>query len=266
MQAGLEDYNPSRAVTAARDFFWNDTCDWYLELIKTRLREDGASAGTARQVLATVLDQVLRLFHPFVPFITEELWRALAELAPERGIATALPTSVGLTTAAWPEADNDARDSHLEEQIASMQQLVSAVRETRARYGVPPKKELEIRVRATDSIAEAIAATTQLASRIGFFGSLTVAPDAARTADAATITFGEGEAYVLGVVDPAEEKKKLTAQLEKLNQQIAKLEKKLANEGFVAKAPPEVVEKERQNLVALTARRDSIQASLDALD
>ena len=147
-----------------------------------------------------------------------------------------------------------------------MQQLVSSVRETRARYGVAPKAPLTVRVRATGDVARAIEATAELARRIGFFETLTVAADAERTVDSATVAIGDGEAYVLGVVDPEEERKKLKAQLEKIEQQIGKLEKKLANEGFVAKAPAEVVEKERQNLAGLQARAASIRASLDALD
>ncbi len=101
----LRDYNPSAAITAAREFFWGSLCDWYLELIKPRLlQEEGESPRVARQVLAYCLDQMLRLLHPFVPFITEHLWQLLGEQVPRRGLGELAPAAASeqLIEAAWP--------------------------------------------------------------------------------------------------------------------------------------------------------------------
>ena len=101
---GLRAYNPAAALGAAREFFWGDLCDWYLEMIKPRLRAP-ETAPVPRQVLATVLDQVLRLLHPFTPFITEVLWERLHEQAPVRGLSAPLPSAPLLVRAAWPQPE-----------------------------------------------------------------------------------------------------------------------------------------------------------------
>ncbi|MCB0307698.1 MAG: class I tRNA ligase family protein, partial [Calditrichaeota bacterium] len=107
----LEAYNPSMAQGAARAFFWNDLCDWYLELIKPRMKDGDPAAA---QVLVTCLDQALRLLHPFMPFITEALWAKLRQVAPQRGIAAPLPDSALLIQAAWPQGLEAWRDEALE--------------------------------------------------------------------------------------------------------------------------------------------------------
>ena len=109
VQTNLQDYNPSAALGAARDFFWSELCDWYLEWIKPRMR-DAERAPQAQQVLAVAIDQVLRLLQPFTPFLTERLWQALIEQAPARGIDAELPTSERLIHAAWPQANTAWRD------------------------------------------------------------------------------------------------------------------------------------------------------------
>ncbi|MGE4603233.1 MAG: class I tRNA ligase family protein, partial [Planctomycetota bacterium] len=110
----LRAYNPAAAIGSAREFFWSELCDWYLEAIKPRLRDGGEDATTAQQVLATCLDQVLRLLHPFVPFITEELWGSLREVASERGIDRPLEDSELLCLARWPQPEARFRDEKLE--------------------------------------------------------------------------------------------------------------------------------------------------------
>jgi valyl-tRNA synthetase len=102
---GLSEYNPSAAFHAAREFFWSSLCDWYLELIKPRLTNvEHPSGPVARQVLAFCVDQVLRLLHPFVPFITEHLWQLLSEQVPERGLGELAPAPASslLIQAPWP--------------------------------------------------------------------------------------------------------------------------------------------------------------------
>ena len=268
----LAGYNPSAAIGAARDFFWNELCDWYLEMIKPRCREGAAleARATAEQVLAAVLDQTLRLLHPFVPFLTETLWSKLRELAPVRGVqapfaGNELADDELLVQAAWPTGDAAWRASEVEQQIAAMQQWCVAIRETRARYQVPPKDRLVARFQASGADAAVLQAAAPLLAHMSGLGEVQIAADAQRTKDSATVVLGASKAFLLGVVDLAKEQAKLQKEADKLCSQIGGIEKKLGNEGFVAKAPPAVIEKERQSLAALQAQLAGIEQSLREL-
>nr|MBP8301193.1 class I tRNA ligase family protein [Planctomycetota bacterium] len=263
----LTHYNPSAAIGAARDFFWNELCDWYLEMCKPRFKEgaDAASAATGKQVLAAVLDQTLRLLHPFVPFLTETLWQKLGELAPTRGVNAAFAPSAQVVHAQWPTGDGSWRASEVESQVATMQQWCVAIRETRARYQVPPRERLVLRIQADGETATVLTAVQPLLTHMAGLSEITIAADAQRTADSAVIVLGNSKAFLLGVVDLEKEKEKLQKQAEKLRGQIGGLEKKLGNEAFVAKAPPQVIEKERASLLGLQQQLEGIEQSLRQL-
>jgi valyl-tRNA synthetase len=267
VQQHLLAYNPSAALGAARDFFWNELCDWYLELLKPRCKDgaDASSRATAEQVLAAVLDQTLRLLHPFVPFLTETLWAKLCELAPVRGVERPFASSEQLVHASWPSPPAAWRDAGAEQDLAAMQQWCAAIRETRARYQVPPKDRLAARFAAIGDDAARLERTRALLAHMSGLGDVTIAADAQRTADSATVVLGSGKAFLPGVVDLAKERAKLQKEAEKLRGQVAAVEKKLANEGFVAKAPPAVIDKERASLAALRAQLDGIEQSLREL-
>ena len=264
----LEAYTPSAAIGAVRDFFWNELCDWYLEMIKPRFKDgaDETSKATAQQVLAAVLDQTLRLMHPFVPFLTETLWTRLRELAPERGIATAFADDPRLVHARWPQAESTWDEPATEERIAAMQQWCVAIREARARYQVAPRERIAARFRADGDAAEILRATAPLLANMAGLSETTIAADAERTPDAATVVQGPAKAFLLGVVDLEAERQKLTKEADKLKGRIQGIEKKLGNEGFVAKAPPAVVERERQNLGKLQEQLAGLEQSLAELD
>jgi valyl-tRNA synthetase len=263
----LEAYNPAAAIGAARDFFWNELCDWYLEMLKPRFRnaEDSAGRAQAQQMLAAVLDQSLRLLHPFVPFLTETLWQQLAGLAPERGVTQPFPGSALCVHAAWPVADAAWSAPDAEATVAAMQQWCVSLRETRARYQVQQKERLTARFQADGEAAAVLRSVSPLLAHMSGLGAVEIGPDVQRTKDAATVVLGAAKAYLLGVVDLEAEKRKLAAQQEKLRGQIAGIEKKLQNEGFVQKAPPEVVEKERAGLAALKTQLAGVEQSLREL-
>ena len=264
VHGALSGYNPSAAIAAARDFFWNELCDWYLELIKPRFRPDvpQAARAAAQQVLATVLDQVLRLLHPFVPFLTETLWTKLRELAPQRGIDAALPDHEMLVQAQWPAVRADWRDAAAEQQIAAVQQWAAAIREARARYQVAPKDRITVRIQAEGETAATLAAGSALLANMAGCAEIAIGKDQQRTADSATVVIGAAKAYLLGVVDLKKEREKLVAQQQKLTGLIQAKEGKLNNPGFVAKAPPAVIEKERSELAALQQQLAGIEQSL----
>ncbi len=260
----LEAYNPAAAVSAAREFFWSELCDWYLELIKPRLRDD-ATAPLARQVLAAAVDQVLRLFHPFVPFITEFLWEHLGEQAPERGIDNGLSVTPLLVDAPWPVAREDWRDEALEARFDLLQQLIRAVRDVRQSNDIPSSRALDVRVRASAERRAELEPLGELMTNLAGLSSLEISPDAERTSDAAVSVVGDLEVYIPGAIDLDKERAKLTKQRDQLRGRITGAEKKLGNEGFVAKAPPEVVERERERLGEMQAELAVVEANLDAL-
>ncbi|MBK8975422.1 MAG: valine--tRNA ligase [Planctomycetes bacterium] len=263
VDAGLAAYNPSAAIGAAREFFWNELCDWYLELIKPRMR-DAERAPLARQVLATCLDQVLRLLHPFVPFVTEILWRSLGELAPRRGIVAELGSTAGpLVRASFPAADAARwRNEGLEVRVALAQEVVASLREVRARYQVAPSRRVPLRIRAQGASAEALAGLEELIAHMAGGESVLVGADATATKDSATAVVRDVECHVLGVVDPDKERAKLETERDALQKRIAGVNAKLGNAGFVAKAPQQVVEQERARLAELEQQLATLQARL----
>ena len=267
VQSHLEGYNPSAAVQTARDFFWNELCDWYLEMLKPRMKDgaDLTSRQAGQQVLATVLDQTLRLLHPFVPFLTETLWARLNELAPARGVAHELPASALLVHAAWPVADASWQDDDAEAQVAAMQEWCVAIREARARYQVPPRERLDARFQAGGATADVLRATEALLANMAGLATTTVGLEQARTKDSATVVLGDSKAFLLGVVDLEKEQQKLQKEQKTLEGKIGGLEKKLSNEGFLAKAPAAVVEKERAALDAFKLQLQGVQQSLSEL-
>ncbi|TRZ90836.1 valine--tRNA ligase [bacterium] len=260
----LRAYNPSAAIGAAREFFWSELCDWYLEIIKPRLKDE-ATAPMARSVLALALDETLRLFHPFVPFITEVLWDRLNAQCPARGLTEPLPTSPLLINARWPEPVPEWEDEALESKFALAQDVVRGIREVRALQNVPPGRKLGALVKAGGRAADVLACMRMLIIHMGRLESLDVAPDMKRPATAAAQVVGDIEIYLTGVIDPEKERGRLESRRKKLLDDVGKTEARLGNEGFVQRAPADVVLKEKQKLKDLTAQMEIIDANLKAL-
>ncbi|MFQ5718782.1 MAG: valine--tRNA ligase [Acidobacteriota bacterium] len=265
VQEGLQAYNPAAAMSAAREFFWGDLCDWYLEIIKPRLWDDD-TAGPARQVLALALDQVLRLLHPFIPFVTEVLWEKLNGTAPSRGLTTPLPVSGMLATSAWPRPDIGWQDPSLEEGFHLVQQLIRAIRDIRSMARISPARRLTVRVRATGATAAGLGEARDRIIHMAHLDGFTITSDAARTPDAATAMVADAEVMVSGVVDPAVERDRLTRQRQALMIDLDRARKKLGNEKFTSRARPEIVEQERARAVELETRLRTLDASLRLLD
>lgn len=260
----LEAYNPSAAISAARDFFWSELCDWYLELIKPRMKDE-AQAPVARQVLATALDQVLRLLHPFVPFVTEVIWEQLNGQAPERGITEPLPASEGCIKAAFPSPHAEWEDAALEAEFARLQDVTRALREVRSNYNVAPKKSLPAAIEAKgESLASLKALGAHLTNLLNL-SSLEFGENVSVPENSATSVSGEAKLYLGDVLDPEKERARLGKQAEKLQKAIGGIEKKLGNERFVAKAPPEVVESEKKRLTDLQGQLAAVEEGLAAL-
>jgi valyl-tRNA synthetase len=264
MQQQLEAYNPSAAISSTREFFWGDLCDWYLEIIKPRMRRE-ADAPLARQVLAYALDQVLRLLHPFVPFVTESLWEKLNQRAPQRGITTELPAAPLLMRASWPQVITQVMDRALEEKFAVLQETVRAMRDLRSRFHVPPARRLAARVRATGPVAVSMEQSQDMLCSLAGLESLEISEIVVRQADAATALVHDVEIHLGGIVDPTQEKARITKQRGHLAKEMEASRRKLENEQFVGRAKPEAVAKERSKAADLERQIASLDESLRAL-
>ncbi len=261
----LKGYNPSAAIGEAREFFWSELCDWYLEFIKPRFKNE-ESAPAARTVLSLAIDQVLRLFHPFVPFITEVLWERLHAQCPTRGLLVPIPSTKLLINASWPEALPEWEDSTIESNIGLVQDVIRSVRDIRAQYNIPPRKALEAIIKADDEDAKVLNRLKSLVLQMANLSSLLVSSSVERPALAATQIIGTMEIYLIGVVDPDKERERLENQRLKLEKESEKAKARLANENFVSKAPAEVVEAEKRKLSELQTQIGLVDQSLLALD
>jgi valyl-tRNA synthetase len=244
-------------------FFWNDFCDWYLEWVKSRMRDDQSKA-VAQNVLAFVLDSTLRLLHPFIPFITEGIYQNLKELAPVRelkGIAAA-GRSEALTIADWPAHLGQWKNPAVEEQIRLVQEVVRAIRDIRSKYNLAPSVKLAASINAPGAVGEALRVNVGLMCQLAGLGELQVAENLPKPNNAATAIVEGTQVYVHNVVDPQAERARLEKQRQEIEQAKKAVESKLANANFVAKAKPEVVAQAREKLQQLQEQLQAIEGHL----
>ncbi len=261
--AGIEEYRFGDVARELYAFFWNEFCDWYIELCKARLAQDGEGRLIAQRNLVFVLDSALRLLHPVMPFVTEAIW----EYLPVEDDAPAL------MVAAWPDAGALSRwvDDEAEQAIQLVVQLVTSVRATRAAYGISPRQELAVSLRFTADDEDACAKRAlierqkDLIIALAKLSSLDILDhDAPRPAESGIDFVGDIEVFTAlsGLVDFAEEKKRLETRRAKATKELEKLDKKLGNQNFLDKAAPEAVEKVKTEHAALVQELKLIDAQL----
>ncbi|MCG6156185.1 valine--tRNA ligase [Rubinisphaera margarita] len=262
----LERYQFDMATRTLRDFTWNEFCDWYLEMIKPRLRDEEAKPE-AQRVLVAVLDNLLRLLCPFVPFVTEELWQRLGELAPERGLPEPVAAEDAAIIAAWPQLPESWINADVESRFERLQETVVAVRNVRAVYSISPATPLKLRMRASAEIA------SEMNSVAGQFDNLAktvleaAGAEVERPEGSASFTIGDIDGYIPleGVVDLHAELKRQEAEEKKLIGFVAGHEKKLQNEKFVSQAPADVVNNVRETLANQKSQLASVQEVIEQL-
>ena len=232
----LEKYELGVAVQKVYDFLWDTYCDWYIELTKARLySEDPAQKQTALHVLVYVLDQTLRLLHPFMPFITEEIWQSL----PHEGDA--------LITAAWPEYSEALAFKADEALMESVMNAIRAIRNRRAEMNVPPSKKAALYVVTTKP--QVFAEGEGFIQRLAYADQVTILDKDLENLDGMVCcTTSDAKLYIpMGqLVDVAKELERIDKELEKAKKNLAGLEGKLSNESFVSRAPEAVVNAERE--------------------
>jgi valyl-tRNA synthetase len=246
----LEGYHFSEAARAIYDFTWSEFCDWYVEMSKGRLRGEGKAL--AQRVLAGVLDGILRLVHPIMPFVAESIWHVLNEAAFERGLPSPEPATESVVIAAWPHYSESWRDAAMEGRIAHMQELVRAVREVRNRYpNIPPATKLDAFVRCPEAVAADFRLLAPFIAPLAGVGALSCGPDVRKPPQSSTSVSPEFETYVSlrGLIDVQAEIKRLEKQLAQKQQHLTGAQAKLNNPNFSDKAPPDVVQAQK-DLVA----------------
>jgi valyl-tRNA synthetase len=240
----LERFRLHEAAAELYRFFWSELCDWYLELVKPRLYDEANAAAreAARAVLRDVLDASLRLLHPIMPFITEELWLRL----PSRDA-----DSIMVST--WPQPDPEWEDPEAEAAIGMLQELLSAVRNIRSEYNVAHGQPVGVRVLAADeSLRRALAAEGVATVKLGGIGEISFDGEA-QGAEAMAVLSSGAEVHVPleGLIDVGRESARLRKRAAELQAVVERAEKRLASKDFVGKAPAQVVEQAREKLRGL---------------
>ncbi|QSX40038.1 valine--tRNA ligase [Shewanella cyperi] len=247
-------YRFDLAANTLYEFTWNQFCDWYLELTKPVLQSgsEAEQRGT-RHTLVTVLEQLLRLMHPMMPYITETIWDRVKPLAGVEGETLMLMS--------FPEFDAAKVDAKAMADLEWVKQVIVAVRNIRAELNIAPSKPLSALLRGVSAEDKA-----RIEANQAFFGtlakleSMTILADGEAAPMATTQLIGEMELLIpmAGLIDVAAEMARIDKQLEKLSGEVARIEGKLSNEGFVAKAPAEVIEKERAKAADLKRDMDKL--------
>ena len=254
----IEVYKFNEAAGAAYRFVWNIFCDWYLELAKPVLQgPDGGAKDETRAMTAWVRDEVLKLLHPFTPFVTEELWRVTAQAGAARDGLLAL--------APWPK-QRALEDLEAEAEIGWVIDLVTAIRSVRAEMNISMATEIPVVLVAASAATQARAARwADVMRRLARLSDISLA-DRPPQGAVQLIVRGEVAALPLkGVIDFAAEKARLEKEMARVNSDIARIDAKLANADFVARAPEDVVEGEREKREEAETRRLKIDEALARL-
>jgi valyl-tRNA synthetase len=257
----FEDFRFDLAARSIYEFIWNDYCDWYLELAKVSLQsDDPALQRGTRQTLVEVLETVLRLTHPVMPYITEEIWQRVAPLAGKQGET--------VMRQAYPVNDPETADRESEESMAWVMALLLGIRRIRGEMNIAPGKPLTVLLdngSAQDRIY--LDQSRDYLHKIGRVESLTWLEPGAQPPEAAIALVGEIKVLIpmRGLIDKEAELARLDKEIQRLSKELPRLEGKLGDQGFLAKAPAQVVEKEKARLEDLRVGLAELQAQMEKI-
>ncbi len=248
----LDTYRFDLAAQTLYEFVWNDFCDWYIELAKVQLQTGcPTTQRTTRRTLVRVLEVILRLLHPIMPFITEELWQTVAPLANAKHTDS-------LMLAAWPQPDNEKIVPAAFDKMAALQDLIGAVRNLRGEMGLAPSVKAPLFVEGASEL-EALLKYVPMMARLTEAKLVEKLPEA----DDAPVAVCQNARLMLKVeIDKAAESARLSKEAEKLQKALDKLEAKLGKPGYTDKAPAHLVEKDRAELADLESKMAKVQSQL----
>ncbi len=264
----LEEFQLNEAIRTLYDFTWREFCDWYLEAIKPRLADGNPSV--ARRILAHVLDGILRMLHPFMPFITEEIWQMLKARVAQgdlewKGVAYA----ESIMISPWPAPEPKLRDREAEETFAPLQDIIRAVRNIRSKLGVAERQLLNVSASVADEAAAArLRSQERILREMGFIEQITIGVALPKPPASATDVIGQVQVFVplKGVLDLDVERDRLQTRIEKTQAYIEGLLKKLSNRNFLDRAPADVVAREKARCAELEEEVRKLRQSLAELD
>ncbi len=234
----LENFNLSEAAKAIYEFLWGDFCDWYVEIAKIRLYGDSTTEKvTAQFVLWNVLDQALRLLHPFMPFITEEIWQKFPT------------TGETIMLSDFPTFDPDIVSIKAEENMLFVQEVIKSIRNIRTEANIPPGKKINAILKTSDGEEQIILETDkQIIARLSNLDEIIVTCDIEKPELSVVKVIKNTEVYIPleGVIDINKEKERLSKEIEKNKKDLEKISSKLKNEKFISNAPQNVLDRDRR--------------------
>ena len=250
--ANLEKFELGVAIQKLYDFIWDVFCDWYIEISKIRL-QSGEDADTAKAVLVYVLTDILKLLHPFMPFITEEIYQAIPH------------DTESVMISKWPEYDENLNFASEEQQVEKIMQAVRAIRNRRAEMNIPPSRKAAVFVETDD--ADTFRYGAEFIKRLAYASEVTVSGAFEDLGNIVTVITDSAKIFIpMGeLVDFEAERKRLQKELAAAQDKLDFINKKLSNPGFVNKAPEKVVNQNREDAAKLEEKIAGIQDSLDSL-
>ena len=274
VKAALVDYRFNDVASSLYHFIWHEYCDWYLELSKPVLYEEKGSASrkATLTVLSQVLETALRLLHPIMPFITEELWQALPEnvRSAERGVRNERKKfeTESIMISAYPVADERMINSEIERDMQMVMDLILAIRNIRGEMNIAPSMQISVIVKVeTRELGEHLEKSAGYAKTLARIRELRIGVSETKPASVATAVIAGAEVYVPleGLLDLTQERDRLQKEIAKISKDIEVFSKKLSNKNFVDKAPKEVVEKDTAKLEEFRIKRGKLEQGLKML-
>ncbi len=252
VRANIDNFELGIALGEIYSFTWDLFCDWYIEMAKSRIFEGGAAALTAKRVLVRVLTAILKLLHPYMPFITEEIYQAIPH------------TDESIMVSAYPSYDPELDYASEERDVDRIITAITAIRARRAEMNVPPSKRAKLF--AVTKYEESFRRAEKILIKLASASELVIVEEYTGD-DAVMIATDAGSMYIplSEVIDFEKERARLLSEMKKNDGEIERLEKKLSNEGFVSKAPAAVIEGERAKLAKYLETREALTAALSKL-
>jgi valyl-tRNA synthetase len=250
-------YRFNSAVKILYDFIWHDFCDWYVEMIKQRLSlpEGEKDKQVAQRVAHLVLNYVLRLLHPFAPFVTEEIWHHLYHREQERDGSSVLEQS-------WPQAQKELVDADLEETQRWVQEVVISIRNIRSEMNVPPAKKADVLIRVdNDNLQKILQDNRDHIVNLGKVADLKIKKEMTKPDHSASAVIRDAEIFIPleGLIDLEQERSRLEREIKRVSQLLEKTNKKLSNEDFLKRAPRQIIDKEQ-------SRKDEYRKMVEKLN
>ena len=264
VNTSLAQYEFSNYAQVLYDFVWRDLCDWYIEAVKPVV---GTPAGhVQRRVLEVCIDASLRMLHPAMPFVTEKLWEPLNDVAPVREISGVMLVPSGLLIhAKWPVIPAQLHDDEAEREFELVRKQVSAIREVRTTYKVPPRQRVLCTAKAPGPLAQKMLEHRLLIETLANMEAGEIGPRVEKPAHAAGTVVGDVEIYVHNLVEATSERDRLTKRLEEVRKSAATLEGRLSNKSYIDRAPANLVQQTREQLASAQREAVAIEQQLASL-